>query len=283
MNKSIGLVVLMGGALIAAALVYGEWQRRQEDDRQQAAHLLASCVNQGLLSLFRLQANDWKKKPDFHRQEEISLQVAVAELPEKILAIKPSDYSGRIANSVALCESLTENSIRQHGTIFGPVGNFAEAGPVDPAALVVEKNRSRQARTLRQLHISARAAERYLEDLETDLESKLIAAKLDARTEEFVRKEIRSEVLDYYQQGDFSRSSVERYIARREKLAQLLADNPRGYSRRGGTLYFYDPALRRSVDSLSRALSQGHTDVIGNWQRIVRHQQRRVEQEREAE
>ncbi|WP_237068110.1 hypothetical protein [Microbulbifer guangxiensis] len=277
MKKTLGLVGLGVGLLLVVALMAGEWQRRQDLEREQVAYLLASCVNQGMLSLFRLQANDWKKKPDFHRQEEISLQAAVADLPGKILPASAGGYSPQVAQSLSLCDAMTENSIRQHTTIFAPVGNLAVAGPVNPARLIEERSRMRQARLLRQLHVSARAAERYLADLKSDLSAKLGASQFDRKTRQRVLAEIQTEVLDFYQPGDFSRSSIERYIARRETLTQLLMENSRGYSRRAGTLYFHDPALRRTVDSLTRALSQSHDDVIGNWRQVVRHQQRRVD------
>lgn len=279
MKKIVGFTGLAVGLLLLTTLIVGEWQRRQQVEREQVAHLLASCVNQNLLSLFRLQANDWKNKPDFYQQEEISLQAAVAELPGKMFPGTNEGVSPQVAESLVVCDSITENSILQHATIFGPVGNLAASGPVDPAALADDRFRSRQARLLRRLHISARAAERYLQDLESDLKAKLEASQFDDKTRQRVWAEIQAEVLDYYQQGDFSRDSVERYIARREKLAQLLAENSRGYSRRSGTLYFHDPALRSSVDSLNRALSQDHGDVIANWRQVVRHQQRRHDQE----
>ncbi|KUJ83065.1 hypothetical protein AWR36_011045 [Microbulbifer flavimaris] len=271
MKKTIPLFAVLGGLLICASLVWGEWQRRQQMDRQQAAHLLSSCVNQGLLSLFRLQRNDWGTKPDFHRQEEISLQVAVAELPEKILDTEPGR---RAVEAEQLCASMTENSIRQHGTIYGPLGDLAQDGVLDPASLTERKASKRQQRKIRRLRVSAQAADRYLEDLRVDLSAKLAASALDSKTRQLVEMEIQREVLDYYQPGNFSRDSIEHYLSRREKLIQLLADNPDGYSIRSGALYFHNAGLRRRVDSLYRALLQGHGKFLANWKQVVRHQQR---------
>lgn len=258
--------------VLAIAGLYGldYYRKLREQQREQTSHLLASCVNQGLLSLFRLQANDWRAQPDFYREQERKLDKAVAQLPQQQLDGRP--YA-EWQEAIAICEKLTRHSKLQHETIFRPLGDFAAREMSDSRTLKNRDSLRRRQRTIDRLKVSAQAADRYLQDLRTDIHSQLAGSDLSPQSRDRALQEIDAQVLDFYRKGNFSRRQVDAHLQRVERFYRLLADNPRGYSLRTGSLYFHDGNLRREVDNLNSAILQGESQFFGNWKQIVQRQQ----------
>jgi len=260
----IGLVLV-----IAIAGLYGldYYQKQRAQQREQVSYLLARCVNEGLLSLFTLQANDWRKNPELLKKEALRLQRATGALPEKILDGKVfGDWQG----AVRVCERLTDNTIRQHETIFWPVAELAEHGFWDWRKLKDRGRLERRKRDVDRVRVSTQAADRYLTDLRADINNLLRQSGIASETLAQINTVLEQQVFSRYHKGAFSIDSVQLYLQRLEHLYQLLADNPRGYTLRAGTLYFYDGELRREVDNLNRALMQGEADFFNNWRQILR-------------
>ncbi|WP_445365343.1 hypothetical protein ACJJJB_19395 [Microbulbifer sp. ANSA001] len=246
---------------------YREIKRHQQE---QTAHLLASCVNQGILSLFRLQANDWKKHPNFYREQQQVLNADIEALPKKILDGKPFE-SWRYA--VEICEKLTRNTNLQHITIFRPLGELASAEMSDARTFKRKESLRKRKKIIGGLKESARAADRYLRDLQSDINIKLQAYRFSDQEKENIWNRINSEVLDYYQKGSFSLKRAEIYLERVSSFYRLMAENTRGYTVRNGSLYFYDSKLRSEVEGLNRAMLQGEGEFFVNYTQIVARKQ----------
>ncbi|MFC6633913.1 hypothetical protein [Microbulbifer taiwanensis] len=258
--------------VIAIAALYGlnHYRELREHQRQQTAHLLASCVNQGLLSLFRLQANDWRAQPEFYREQERKLEESVAQLPQQLL---DGEIFAEWQEAITICEKLTRHSNLQHGTIFRPLSDFAARDMTDARTLKDRGSLRRRQRIIGRLDVSAQAADHYMQDLRTDIKNLLNGGGLSLKSRERALQEINAEVLDYYRRGNFSKRQVDAHLRRVQKYYQVLADNPRGYSLRGGGLYFYDARLRREVENLNSAILQGDNQFFANWKQIVQRQQ----------
>lgn len=258
--------------VVSIAGLYGLERLREirADQRAQTAHLLSRCVNQGLLSLFALQANDWRARPDFHREQEQKLNAAVAELPAQLL---DGHSFGEWQAAVEICEKLTRHSNIQHQTIFRPLGQLASRAMSDSATLKDGERLVWRKREIYRAKVAAQAAERYLEDLHSDIESQLAASGLSAESRAQAKAGIQAEVLDHYRRGNFSRRRVEAHLDRMQRYYELLVENPGAYTLRGGSLFFHDAKLRREVDNLNSALLQGEAEFYGNWQQILQRQQ----------
>ncbi|WP_346838311.1 hypothetical protein [Microbulbifer sp. SAOS-129_SWC] len=270
MKKRFPLLALLLLVAIVGLFALDHYRKERAQQREQTAGLLASCVNQGLLSLFRLQANDWRRRPDFLAQQQRKLEDAVAALPEKILAGQPF---AEWQNAVAVCKKLTRHSVVQHGTIFRALDDLAAPAMTDSRTYKDPGALKRRLRTLNRLRNSAKAAGRYLDDLRTDVRTQLQRSDLSAASREQALAEINRQVLEHYRPGHFSVQQVDSYLARLESYYRLLAQHPRGFSLRGGSLYFHDIALRRQIEQLNSAILQGDAAFYANWSQIVARQQ----------
>lgn len=271
MKKLYPLLAFLLVVIVAGLYGLDHYRSLRERQREQVSQLLASCVNQGLLSLFQLQANDWRARPDYYREQESKLDAAVAELPGKILE---GEVFAEWQSALDICQRLTRHSQLQHTTIFRPLAHFAEREMSDLRSLKKHESLRRRYRTIDRLKISAQAADRYLQDLRVDIDSLLENSSLSPASSERSLREIQAQVLDYYRKGNFSRRQVEAHLQRVSSYYRLLADNPRGYSLRGGSLFFHDADLRREVEGLNSAILQGEAQFFGNWKQIVQRQQR---------
>ncbi|WP_323846094.1 hypothetical protein [Microbulbifer magnicolonia] len=272
------IYLLLAVALaVAITGLYGlnAYRESREQQREQTAHLLASCVNQGLLALFRLQANDWRARPDFYRAQEQKLAEAAAQLPQQLLEGRPF---AEWQQASAICEQLTRHSNLQHATIFEPLAQFTAREMSDSRTLKNRDSLRRRQRVIDRLKNASQAAERYLLDLRADIQSQLNASGLSQPSRERALERIDAEVLDYYRRGNFSRRQVDAHLQRVERYYALLADNPRGYRLRNGTLIFHDGSLRREIDELGSAILQGENAFFANWQQIVQRQQQRIDE-----
>ncbi|WP_143729902.1 hypothetical protein [Microbulbifer sp. GL-2] len=246
---------------------YREIKRHQQE---QSAHLLASCVNQGILSLFRLQANDWRKHPNYYLDQQRELNEKIAALPKKILE-GPSFNSWEYA--LDICEKLTRNTNLQHITIFRPLGELASAEMSDSRTFKQKASLRKRKKIIGALKESAHAADRYLRDLHNDINIKLRAYRFPDEERELIWNQINSEVLEFYQKGNFSLKNSEVYLERVSGFYRLMAENPRGYTVRNGSLYFYDPKLRSEIENLNRAILQGEGEFFANYSQIVARKQ----------
>lgn len=270
MKKIYPLLAFLLVAAIAALYGLNHYQELREKQREQTAHLLARCVNQGLLSLFKLQGNDWRERPDYYRQQAEKLDAAVAGLPQQLLDGEPF-AEWQVA--IDICNRLTRHSNLQHKTIFRPLGQFASPEMRDSRTFKSGKSLHWRLRTVNRLKVAAEAADRYLDDLRTDIRNQVGDSDLSAESRRRALAEIDAEVLDYYRDGHFSRKRVDAYLQRVERYFKLLAENPGGYTLRGGSLFFHDRALRREIDRLNSAIIQGEADFFANWTQIVERQQ----------
>lgn len=270
MKKFYPLLLFLIVAAVAGLYGLDYYRDLRASQREQTAHLVARCVNQGLLSLFRLQANDWRERPEFHREQERKLEGAVAQLPQQLLDGHPfAEWQA----AVRICDRLTQHSNLQHKTIFGPLGDFASPDMSNSRTLKNRDSLARRHRSINRLQVSAQAAARYLDDLRTDIQNQLNESELSQTSRELVAAGINSQVLDFYRPGKFSERQVNAYLERVERYYNLLAENPRGFTLRGGSLFFYDRVLRREVDNLNSAILQGEAAFYGNWTQIVERQQ----------
>ncbi|WP_288129021.1 hypothetical protein [Microbulbifer sp.] len=267
MKKLFPLIALLLVAAIAALYGLDHYQKLRADQRAQVSYLLSRCANEGLLSLFSLQANDWKKNPELLKQEEARLLRAAGALPEKTLEGK---VFGDWQAAVQVCERLTENSVRQHKTIFWPVKELAESELWNPGDLNDRRRLHRRQRDIDRARISAQAADRYLIDLRADLNNLLDQSGIDKETLPEINAELDRQVFSGYHKGAFSLAWVQQYLNRLQHFYQLLKENPKGFTLRGGSLYFYDQSLRREVDDLNRVLLQGEPAFFNNWRQILR-------------
>lgn len=270
MKKIFPLLALALVGVVAGLYTLDYYRELREQQREQTAHLLARCVNQGLLTLFRLQANDWRARPDFYREQEQKLHQAIAQLPQQLL---DGEAFEEWRESIVICEKLTRHSNVQHSTIFRPLAHFAGREMSDSRTLKDRDSLHRRQRNISRLKSSSEAAERYVQDLRADIANQLGGSRLSPQSRERALQQINAEVLDFYRQGNFSGRMVDAHLQRVERYYQLLADNPRGYSVRGGSLYFYDRNLQREVEDLYRAILQGEGLFYANWRQIVQRQQ----------
>lgn len=274
MKKSITLIAILALLLFAGFYSLNHWREVREQQRQQVAHMLARCVNEGLLSLFRLQANDWRRQPDYYREQAADLVRRTGELPGKLLDGEPFDEWHEAAR---LCDVLTLHSNKQHQIIFQPLGLFASHDMTDPRIFTGTRGSKRRKRTIGHMRTAAQAANSYLQDLRTDISRQISAGGLHPETVRAAEAAINYEVLDNYRSGGFSISQVSAHLERVEQYMRLLAENQRGFAVRGGGLVFYDQGLRREVNQLSRAIMQGDSVFLANWRQIVEYQQMRRE------
>lgn len=270
MKKLYPLLLFLLVAVVAGLVELDHYREKRADQRAQVAQLLARCVNEGLLSLFQLQANDWRRHPDFYRQQQEKLNASVAALPGKILDGAPFTEWQR---AIDVCETLTEHSELQHRTIFRPLGDVAAPSMSDTRTLKDRDALRHRQRTLARLRVATQAASRYLDDLHTDIRNQLGRSKLSPASRELALAEINRQVMDYYRPGHFSPQQVQAHLSRLERYYQLLAENPRGYTLRGGSLFFYDRSLQREIDKLNSAILQGDAAFFANWTQIVQRQQ----------
>lgn len=267
MKKFFPLIALLLVAAVAALYGLDHYRKLRADQREQVSYLLSRCANEGLLSLFTLQANDWKKHPELLKREEERLLQATGALPEKILDGK---VFGDWRAAVQVCERLTENSIRQHKTIFWPVAELAERELWNPDDLQSRRRLHRRQRDIDRARISAQAADRYLTDLRADLNNLLSQSGIGTEALLQVTADLEQQVFSAYHKGAFSLPRVQQYLNRLEHFYHLLEENRKGYTVRGGSLYFYNQKLRREVGDLNRTLSQGQAEFFNNWRQIVR-------------
>ncbi|WP_444923774.1 hypothetical protein ACJJH9_19795 [Microbulbifer sp. DLAB2-AF] len=266
MKKAIVVIAVLAIAIIAGLYGLNHYRKIQKQQLEQTSHLLASCVNQGLLSLFRLQANDWHKNPGFVLQQQRSLNESVEGLPEKILegkSFKKWEYA------VDICNKLTRNSNLQHITIFRPLADLASFEMSDAATFKSRKSLRKRKKTIGALRESAQAADRYLKDLRSDISTQMKVYRFSDEEKEFIQKQINTEVLDYYQKGDFSLNNANVYLERLSNFYKLMAENPKAYTVRSGSLYFYDRSLRSKIDILNRAILQGESEFFSNYTQIL--------------
>ncbi|MFC4875123.1 hypothetical protein [Microbulbifer halophilus] len=274
MKKLYPLLAFLLVAAIAALYGLDHYREVQEKQREQTAHLLSRCVNQGLLSLFRLQANDWQERPEYYRRQAEKLEASIGQLPQQLLDGEPFV---EWQSATEICDKLTRHSNLQHKTIFRPLGRFASAEMRDSRTFKSRGSLRRRLRTVNRLNVAAQAADRYLDDLRMDIHNQLEDSDLSGESRRRALAEIDSEVLDYYRDGNFSRKRVDAYLQRVERYFKLLAENPESYSLRGGSLFFHDRDLRREIDRLNNAIIQGEADFFGSWTQIVQRQQRKVQ------
>ncbi|GAB2892063.1 hypothetical protein ACCI51_02460 [Microbulbifer echini] len=270
MKKIIILFVVL--IIVIAAALYGlnNYQQTQKKQLEQASHLLASCVNQGILSLFRLQANDWNLRPDYYLQQQRILNANIEDLPQKILdgrSFKKWSFALKV------CDKLTVNSNLQHVTIFRPLADLASSEMSDATTFKSRKSLRKRKKTIGALRESAQAADRYLKDLRSDINTQIQAQPFSGDEKEFLLQQINKEVLDYYQHGKFSLENANVYLERLSSFYQLMAENPKAYTVRSGSLYFYDRNLRSKVEGLNRIILQGETTFFANFTQILMKKQ----------
>ncbi|WP_428819676.1 hypothetical protein [Microbulbifer sp. MCCC 1A16149] len=266
MKKIYPLIALAIVLLIAGYAGLDHYREVREQQQAQTAHLITRCVNQGLLSLFTLQKNDWEKNPELLRAEEERLDQRIAALPDAVLVDKPfADWQG----ALEICQRLTVNSNRLHKTIFRPLMEMAKKEMWSLKNAKSSQYQSRRKRTIYRTKIAAEAADRYLEDLRSDIDRLLDISRISAESRALAERQLQEAIFDKYRKGRFSKTRVLQYLERQETFYQLLADNPRGFTLRGGSLYFYNDKLHRQADDLNRALLQGEVDFFANWRQIV--------------
>ncbi|WP_299940336.1 hypothetical protein [uncultured Microbulbifer sp.] len=263
-------IYLFSTALVLATVVglYGlnHYRAVKKDQQQQVASLLASCVNQGILTLFRLQANDWRARPDFYRQQEEALNTTARQLPQKILHGEPFK---KWKYAVKICEQLSRNSNLQHITIFKPLGKFSPSEFSGPRQLKKRKFLHKRERMIGALMESAQAASRYLPDLRRDINTQLQEYGFSDAEKTYIFQRINADVLDFYQPGNFSAKKAETYLERISAFNKLLAKNHGKYTVRGNSLYFYDQNLRSQVLDLNRAILQGEGPFFADYTQIM--------------
>ncbi|AWF79376.1 hypothetical protein BTJ40_00200 [Microbulbifer sp. A4B17] len=259
------LVVFVAVAIIG---LYGldRYQKNAERQREQVAYLLASCVNQGILTLFRLQANDWKARPDYYIEEENRLGAAVKVLPDEILEGEPFETW---KHAIKICDKLTRNSNLQHVTIFRPLGDFSAEEISNIYTLKDRGALRKREKTIHALHESAEAADRYMSDLRRDINTQLRAFRFSDKERESVLQAISSQVLDNYQQGNFSKKQADTYLERVSLFYRTMVENPKSYSIRSGSLFFYSSELKQKVEGLYGAVIQGEGPFYANFKQIL--------------
>lgn len=266
MKKIYPLIALVIVLLIAGYYGLDHYRELRERQQAQTAHLITRCVNQGLLSLFTLQSNDWEKNPQQLHEEEARLDKRVAQLPHAVLEGEPfSDWQG----ALEVCDRLTVNSNRQHKTIFRPLIEMAKKEIWSLKNAKSEQYQSRRKRAIYRTKIAAEAADRYLNDLRLDIDRLLDISRISPEARALAQKQLQATIFDKYRKGRFNKARVLHYLERQETFYQLLTDNPKGFTLRGGSLYFYNKNLHRKADDLNRSLMQGEVDFFANWRQIV--------------
>ncbi|GAB2515678.1 hypothetical protein [Microbulbifer agarilyticus] len=265
--KKLLLLVAVAISLGIASLYWLDHQRQvREQQQEMTAHLITRCVNQGLLSLFVLQNNDWAQQPKLLDTETRRLKQQTRALPDAILVGEPfADWQA----ALDVCDRLTENSNRQHKTIFRPLADMAKK---DIWALDTAKSEPFQERRKKAIYRSktaAEAADQYMQELEIDVKHWLDVSRISPETRALADQQLREFIFQKYRKGRFSKPRVLQYLERQEAFYQLLTDNTRGFTLRGGSLFFYNKALHRKVDDLNRSLMHGEPDFFANWRLIV--------------
>ncbi|MBB5211797.1 hypothetical protein [Microbulbifer hydrolyticus] len=266
MKKLYPLIALATVIIIAALYGLDHYREVREQQQAQTAHLITRCANQGLLSLFTLQATDWSKNPQQLKFEEQRLKQRVAALPAAVYDGKPfSDWQA----ALEVCERLTVNTNRQHKTIFRPLAEMAkkEIWSLDTAKS--EQFQARRKKAIYRAKIAAEAADRYLDDLRADVSRLLEVSRISPEARALSDQQLQENIFNTYREGRFSKRRVLQYLERQEAFYQLLTDNPKGFTLRGGSLYFYNKTIHRKADDLNRSLVQGETDFFSNWSQIV--------------
>lgn len=268
MKKLYPLIAL--AIVIVTAGLYGleHYRKVREQQQAQTAYLISRCVNQGLLSLFALQANDWESNPGQLDIEEKRLKQRVEALPDSVGVQRPfADWQG----ALDVCDRLTVNSNRQHRTIFRPLTEMAKKEIWRLETAKSEPFQERRKKAIYRTKIAAEAADRYLDDLHGDVKRLLDISRISSEARALTDQQLQESIFKKYRKGQFSKRRVLQYLERQETFYQLLTDNPRGFTLRGGSLYFYNKNLHSQADDLNRALLQGEVDFFSNWRLIVEH------------
>ncbi|WP_299598042.1 hypothetical protein [uncultured Microbulbifer sp.] len=266
MKKIYPLIAL--AIVLTIAAFYGLEHYREVRALQQThtAHLITRCVNQGLLSLFTLQANDWAENPGQLNAEEKRLKQRVATLPNAVYDGKPfSDWQG----ALEVCDRLTVNSNRQHKTIFRPLTEMAKKEMWSLQTAKSEQFQERRKKAIYRTKVAAEAADRYLDDLSADVNRLLDVSRISPEAQALTQQQLQENIFKKYHRGRFSKRRVLQYLERQKEFYQLLTDNPKGFTLRGGSLYFYNKKMHRRADDLNRSLLQGEVDFFSNWRQIV--------------
>ncbi|WGL15316.1 hypothetical protein PVT68_11100 [Microbulbifer bruguierae] len=267
MKKFYPLIALIIVLAIAGTYGLDHYRKQREYQQAQTAHLITRCVNQGLLSLFALQGNDWEKNPDFLDKEEKRLEQRIAASPDAVLDGKPfSDWQG----ALEICDRLKVNTTRQHRTIFRSLTEMAkkEIWSLDTARS--EPFQKRRISAIYRTKVAAEAAAQYIDDLEADISRLLPVGRFSPETLALVEQQLQEFIFAKYRKGGFSKRRVQQYLERQQAFYQLLKDNPNGFTLRGGSLFFYDKKLHREADELNRALLQGEAEFFSSWRQIVK-------------
>ncbi|TLM75700.1 hypothetical protein ACONUD_15950 [Microbulbifer harenosus] len=268
MKKLYPLIALAIVVVIAGLYGLEHYRKVREQQQAQAAYLITRCVNQGLLSLFSLQANDWESNPGQLNEEEERLKQRVTALPDTVGIQKPfADWQG----ALDVCDRLTVNSNRQHRTIFRPLTEMAKKDIWRLDTAKSEQFQERRIKAIYRTRIAAEAADRYLDDLRADVKRLLDTNRISPEARALTDQQLQKAIFDKYRKGQFSKQRVLQYLERQESFYQLLTDNPKGFTLRGGSLFFYNKNLHRQADDLNRALLQGEVDFFSNWRLIVQH------------
>lgn len=266
------LVVFIAIAVIG---LYGLDRHRKNTERQreQVSYLLSNCVNQGILTLFRLQANDWKTHPDYYIEEENRLGAAVKALPDQIL--KGESFENW-RHAIKICDKLTRNSNLQHVTIFRPLGDFSAKEISNIYTLKDRGALRKREKIIHALHESAQAAARYMKDLQRDINTQLKAYRFSDKDRQLILQAISSQNLDNYQQGSFSKKQADTYLERVSLFYKTMAENPKSYNVRNGSLYFYNQELKQKVEGLYNSVVQGEGPFYANFKQILVQKQVQV-------
>lgn len=266
MKKIVPLAALAITLVIAAWYAVDHYRKERAQQQAQAAHLITRCVNQGLLSLFALQGNDWGKSPKQLDVQAQKLRQQVAALPAAVYEGKPfADWQ----KAQEVCKRLTVNSNRQHRTIFFPLTEMAKKNIWRLKTAKSEQFQRRRKSAISRTENAAAAADSYLDDLRADIKQLLDVSGLSVDARALTEQQLQASIFNEYRKGRFNKRRVLQYLERQQAFFQLLKDNPRGYTLRGGSLFFYDKKLHRQADDLNRSLVQGEVDFFGNWRQIV--------------
>ncbi|WP_105102640.1 hypothetical protein [Microbulbifer pacificus] len=268
MKKFYPLIALAIVLAIAGSYGLDHYRQLREQQQAQTAYLITRCVNQGLLSLFALQANDWAKDSRQLEIEEKRLRERVDALPDAVGVEKPfADWQG----ALEVCDRLTINSNRQHSTIFRPLTEMAKKEIWSLETAKSEPFQERRKKAIYRTKIAAEAADRYLDDLKADVSRLLDISRISPAARALTEQQLQEAIFTKYRKGAFSKRRVLQYLEWQETFYQLLTDNPKGFTLRGGSLFFYNKNLHRQADDLNRSLLQGEVDFFSNWRLLVQH------------
>ncbi|WP_231758907.1 hypothetical protein [Microbulbifer elongatus] len=266
MKKIYPLIALVIVLVITGLYGLDHYRKVREQQQATTAHLITRCVNQGLLSLYALQANDWRKQPKMLAHETERLQQRVAALPAAVYEGKPyADWQG----ALEVCDRLTVNSNRQHKTIFRALAEMAKKELWELETAKSEPFQERRKKAIYRSKVAAEAADRYLDDLQADIKRLLDVSRISAEARALTDQQLQEFIFQKYRKGRFSKRRVLQYLERQEAFYQLLTDNPKGFTLRGGSLFFYNKKVHRKADELNRSLLHGEADFFANWRQIV--------------